>query len=290
VLVLELAEMNTKIYGTIWSEYEVSLCVDSYFEHLMIELQGGSFVKSHLYDALSKRTGRTPKSIERKFQNISAVLDVIGREWIKGLAPLANYQELLAEKIALRVQTLDSLPVAQESKFGGSGFEEEQAFVWGPPPVLQKGEAPNPDFIDRLIRRFDPVERDMRNRALGLAGEEFALNQEKQFLTLVGRSDLANSVRWVSKEEGDGAGYDILSFTDRGDKRYIEVKTTVGGAYTPFFISRNEYAFSRVHVESYSLFRLHDFRKNVRGFELRGPLDEHAILSAETLRAEFKIG
>jgi hypothetical protein len=50
---------------------------------------------------------------------------------------------------------------------------------------------------------------------------------EQQRLRQVDRPDLARKVRWISQEEGDGAGYDILSFDQKGRERFLEVKTTV---------------------------------------------------------------
>ena len=52
-----------------------------------------------------------------------------------------------------------------------------------------------------------------------------------------GRDDLARKVRWVSEEDGDGAGYDIASFAPDGRARLIEVKTTNGWERTPFHIT-----------------------------------------------------
>jgi hypothetical protein len=47
---------------------------------------------------------------------------------------------------------------------------------------------------------------------------------------------LARKVRWVAAEDGDGAGYDVLSFDQAGRERLLEVKTTNGSARTPFFL------------------------------------------------------
>ena len=94
-------------------------------------------------------------------------------------------------------------------------------------------------------------------------------------------------MRWIANEEGDGAGYDVLSFTDRGDKKFIEVKTTVGNSRTPFFVSRNEHAFCHQAGDDFRLVRLYDFRRKVRGFELKGELEKHVSLSAESFRADF---
>ena len=42
---------------------------------------------------------RSEGSIERKLQNISAVLDVLGAQWINGYKPLAHYQDALAAAV-----------------------------------------------------------------------------------------------------------------------------------------------------------------------------------------------
>jgi hypothetical protein len=274
------------ISGSDWSEAEVERCVAAYFEHLKYEFQGKPFVKAHIYQSLSEQSGRSPSSIEFKFQNISAILNALGREWMKGLAPLANYQELLAKKVEAHIAEIDSIPVTplvtQED-----GLAEAAAFYLEAPPELREGDKVLPDYIAALIRKFDPVARDAKNRDLGRAGEAFVFEHEKRFLRMVGRQDLAQNVRWVADQDGDGAGYDILSFSDRGDTKHIEVKTTVGGSRTPFFVTRNEYEFCKRSSESYSLVRLFDFRRNVRGYELNGLLDKHVALSPDTFRAEF---
>ena len=72
--------------------------------------------------------------------------------------------------------------------------------------------------------------------------ETLVMAHERAVLAGVGRVDLAHKVRWVSEEDGDGAGYDIGSFAPDGQSRLIEVKTTNGWERTPFHISRNELA------------------------------------------------
>lgn len=274
--------------GADWSDSEVELCVGSYFEHLALELTGGKFNKAQLYRDLAAATGRTPSSIEFKFQNISAVLNELGREWMKGLAPLANFQELLADKVAAHIEDLDRLSISSiDTPTPENAFQDFASFFLEAPPELFKSKQSVPEYIEKLARKFDPGERDARNRTLGTAGEEFVFNHERRFLNLIGRTDLAKNVKWISKEEGDGAGYDILSFTDKGDKKFVEVKTTVGGNRTPFFISRNEYAFSKLKAENFSLVRLFEFRKGVRGFEMPGDIDKYVKLKTETFRAEF---
>ena len=270
--------------GENWSEQEVLIAVQAYFEHLAKEIRGESFVKTEIYRSLSALTGRTPKSIEAKFQNISAVLDILGREWMTGLRPLKNYQRLLADVVASQIQTLETLPLLPLSP---SGLSEAPSLMLEQPPTLSALALDVPDYIAALVKKFDPVERDLHNRALGRAGEELILNHQRQFLTGAGYQDLAKNVRWISDLDGDGAGYDILSFTPKGEKRYIEVKTTTGWRETPFFVSRNEREFCKNNTENYSLIRLYDFRRKVRGFEMLGELSRHVNLSTEIYRAEF---
>ena len=47
---------------------------------------------------------------------------------------------------------------------------------------------------------------------------------EKWNLLRIGKDKLAEKVEWVSKEQGDGAGFDILSKYSNGTDKYIEVK------------------------------------------------------------------
>jgi hypothetical protein len=49
--------------------------------------------------------------------------------------------------------------------------------------------------LRELVRKFDPVERDYRNRALGRAGEEFVVDLERRRLTEANRPELASGVR-----------------------------------------------------------------------------------------------
>jgi hypothetical protein len=141
--------------------------------------------------------------------------------------------------------------------------------------------------LEKLIRKFDPVERDHANRKLGKAGEEFVFKLEQETLLSSKRADLAKQVRWISAEEGDGAGYDILSFDPAGHKRLIEVKTTNGTARTPFFITRNEHETAETSADTWRLYRVHSFSQKARIFTIMPPLKAAVYLGTETWRASF---
>lgn len=278
--------MSDSIKGTDWSQTEVAHCVDAYFACLQLQIEKRPFVKANIYKELSESTGRTAKSIEFKFQNISAVLNEMGLDWLSGLAPLGNYQKLLAEIISSREMEIKRISSTDQGAH--DFFNEMSAFYIEAAPERSTEKIELPEFMENLIRKFDPVERDLRNRTLGKAGESLVLEYEKRFLQSIDRKDLAEQVRWVSEIEGDGAGYDILSFDDRGCKKHIEVKTTIGGNRTPFFVTRNEHNHSRKFPDEFKLTRVFDFRKSPRAFEINGPLEKFVRLSTETYRADFR--
>jgi hypothetical protein len=84
-------------------------------------------------------------------------------------------------------------------------------------------------------------------------------------------------------QEGDGAGYDILSFDGLGRKKYIEVKTTRGGLNTDFFISPNELAFAISKDMEFSIYRVYDFKVDTSSasfYELIGdPLEKFKAIA-----------
>ena len=170
-----------------------------------------------------------------------------------------------------------------------AGDMGEAAQIWiGPPPTLSNEPPPQElDLMLRIARKSDVAGRDERNRALGRAGEERVLAYERSVLRSAGRDDLARKVRWVSEEDGDGAGYDIASFERDGRSRLIEVKTTNGWDRTPFHITRNELAVAEERRAEWCLFRLWNFSREPKAFELRPPLDAHVSLTATSYRASF---
>jgi hypothetical protein len=161
------------------------------------------------------------------------------------------------------------------------------AEVFVSPPVLAAAKELIPERLRQLVGKFDPVERDYRNRALGKAGEEFVVDLERRQLTGADRVDLARKVRWVAAEDGDGAGYDVLSFDATGNERLLEVKTTNGSARTPFFITRNERDVATERPTDWRIYRVHCFAKNPRIFTIAPPLECAVHLRPETWRASF---
>lgn len=269
-----------------WSDTENDLIVADYLDMLRLELAGQPFVKSHRNEALRNLLKRSRGSIEFKHQNISAILQKLGLPWIAGYKPMSNSQESLTFAVERHYESI--LGVANVSSANEQfGLEEAQALIFeDPPQQLFEADVHDEGNVARLVRKFDPAERDMRNRNLGKRGEELIFNWERTRL-LDCSVELANRVRWVSQDDGDGAGYDILSFEPDGSERLVEVKTTVGGISTPFYISKNEVDLSRERPDNFKLIRLFDFIKLPRAFELSPPLDTQLKLEPINFMAKF---
>ncbi len=270
--------------GHPWRDDELDLIVSDYFAMLGDDLAGRPYVKLRHSQALMAKIGRSHRSVEFKHQNISAVLDELGMAWIPGYRPKENYQNAIFPAIERYLTNHKSAlaPSPQQHLITSSATD-----VFVPPPTPKALRRPLPDGLRRLVAKFDPVERDLRNRSLGQAGEEFVVDLERRRLTEGDRRDLAHRVRWTAAEDGDGAGYDVASFSLQGEERLIEVKTTNGSEQTPFFLTRNEFLVANERSAHWLIYRVHLFAREPKIFTIRPPLDATLKLTAETWRASF---
>jgi len=126
--------------------------------------------------------------------------------------------------------------------------------------VLKKIESTKTTPPEYLYKNFRTIynwdEINKNKKETGIKGEYVALYLEKYFLEAIGKKDLADKVRHVSVEDGDEMGYDILSFFQNGNEKYIEVKSTTGNATTPFYMSQNELNFIQSHHSNAVIYRV----------------------------------
>ena len=269
--------------GSDWTDEENDLLVGDYFAMLGEELADRPYVKAQHNAAIVAATGRTRGSVERKYMNVSAVLVRLGLPRIRGYVPAVNAQ--FGPLTAAIDRYLGANPTALEPAVPDRA-PTSMSGLFVPPPLFDPAKDRTPEPIRRLARKFDPVARDARNRSLGKKGEAFVLEVEDRRLFDAGREDLRRQMRWVS--DGDGAGFDILSFDPVScAKRLIEVKTTCGDAMTPFFVSRTEKSLADEKPDEFSLYRVFDFAGAPRIFTLRPPLENAVRLEAESWRAAF---
>lgn len=276
-----------------WSVQEVKIIVRDYFSMLVQEQRGEPYSKAEHWRALIPQlNGRSKQSIEFKLANISAVLSKYGYPYIFGYKPRGNFQKLLETEVLgylnQHVPTLAPLfeayadaPVREQADDTSPDFAHCEELAPEPSPAREEEE--------RQFRtiKIDYSEREQRNRTVGSTGEQFVIAYEQWRLAEAGRDDLIPLIKWVSKEEGDGAGYDILSRNVDGTPRYIEVKSTKLGKEAPIYVSATEIAFASRHTENFYLYRVFDLAGKKRLFIKQGSFEQYCRLTPVTFRGIF---
>jgi 5-methylcytosine-specific restriction protein A len=98
---------------TDWSDEELRESVRAYLTMLVAQREGRTINKANVYrDLASAFPARTPKAFEYRMQNISYVLSLLGRPWLKGAAPAKNVGSNVATKIESLIGDLEGKPSA----------------------------------------------------------------------------------------------------------------------------------------------------------------------------------
>jgi Domain of unknown function (DUF3883) len=265
-----------------WTPAEIAAIVTDYFAMLDNEIAGRPYSKTVHRHASRLIVKRSPGSVERKHQNISSVLRNLGFPWVNGYKPLPNSQEALIEAVERHLE--ENIVAVDTTPSASAGATIDLASVFVPPPKPKK-KTKTSQAAARIARKFDPALRDEANRTLGAAGEKFVLDVERKRLSAAGKNDLAKKVAWVSEDQGDGLGYDIVSYEDDGAEIYIEVKTTKGSIDTSFFVSENERRAATAKAAAFRLYRVFDYGKKPQIYRLTGPLEAELKLEPASYRA-----
>lgn len=113
------------------------------------------------------------------------------------------------------------------------------------------------------------------NKLLGNRGEEIVFDKEKKYLESKDNKELADKVDWVSKKGKHFLGYDILSFEENGEEKYIEVKSTKQ-SYTSnanFIISSNEYEKAKKLENYYFYIVFNTQSENPKIWKIKNPMN-----------------
>jgi hypothetical protein len=260
-----------------WSNIEVELIIADYFNMLSVELAGQKYSKAeHRKKLLPLLNHRSGGSIEYKHQNISAVLANLGQPFIKGYLPRYNYQMLLEDKVLDYLigngNLENQFKIFADKELIQSSLKVNYNEIVVDPPAIKTFTEPEIGYKRNLIK-VNYIEKEQRNSKLGKIGEEIVFNYEKWNLINIGKHHLADKVEWVSNEQGDGSGFDILSKYSNGADKYIEVKTTKLSKEAPFFFTRNELRFSIEHSNDFHLYRLFNLEEQAKMFIKKGGLN-----------------
>lgn len=132
-------------------------------------------------------------------------------------------------------------------------------------------ELPKHTNTGNTKRKSDYLNNLKRNTKQGLKGEKLVMKNQRD---LLGKDpefkEYVDKITHLSVKEGDGAGYDILSFKKDSQNKiiehYIEVKSTNSGKETPFFMSSNELEVAKIKGTQYSIYRLYKSDKSDKDF------------------------
>jgi hypothetical protein len=270
-----------------WSLFEVEATISSYLTMLTKELKGEIYNKTaHRHQLQNLLHDRSDAAIEKKHQNISAVLTELGIPYIRGYKPLYNYQRLLFDIVADSINNSKGIVDAIEIDFNTTinipTVEDILTILEEPPkPSMVKEELAPYQTVTRKPVKINYLEKECRNQKLGNAGEEFVLRYEKARLIHHSKESLSDKIELVSSYN-DAAGFDIRSFDIDGCDRFIEVKTTTCGKEFPFYLTHNEVTISKKLTEKYFLYRLFNFREKPGLYQLKGALTETCNMKPRT--------
>jgi 5-methylcytosine-specific restriction protein A len=94
-----------------WSDEELLASVQAYVGLMRDSRSGGTVNKAAIYRELAETFGRTAKAFEYRMQNISYVLALLGRPWLKGVAPARNVGSNVAARIERMLASADGRTV-----------------------------------------------------------------------------------------------------------------------------------------------------------------------------------
>lgn len=124
-------------------------------------------------------------------------------------------------------------------------------------------------------------------KELGDAGEELVKQHEIKELQSRGMHAKAKQVR-IAKP---GEGFDVYSFDEKGNEKFIEVKTTTGSWKNRFYLTRHEIKFMAENKSSYSLYRVYNFdEENNSGefFELANKIESRLLIEPTQFEVVIK--
>jgi Domain of unknown function (DUF3883) len=274
-----------------WTKAEVASIVQDYFNMLQLELGNEQYNKTeHRRIILPLLNSRSNGSVEFKHQNISAVLANMGLPFIKGYKPRSNYQQILEDKVNDFLKQHSNNLEEKFEKFANATatFQSYEQInfeaILDDEPVISQLKESEPTYQPIKINY---LEREQNNRRLGEDGERLVMAYEKWRLIKAGKESLADKIEWISKDKGDGTGFDILSKNNNGTDRFVEVKTTKLIKETPIYLTKREVGFASENAKNFYLYRVFNFGSNAQLFIKNGQYNSFCKLLPQTFKGYF---
>lgn len=259
-----------------WALEQCEKTAIAYFSCLKAKQSSKTFNRTATVRQVAEQIKQPIGAVDSNFQNIDAILSRAG-------LPRLNQVTAASAEGLLRLVVLDPLAIWwNDLDMPGSVANNQRAVEEVFIDVCRGGTSVNavaPDSVELQAIRINFAGRDEHNRKIGRAGEEWVFKLQVDLLKAAGRSDLANQVRWISRDLGNGLGYHIESRDIDGKPLFIVVKTTKAGSQTPFYLTETELNVSKMHDSRYLLYRVFDLNDDPKIFVVPGPLSESLELT-----------
>ena len=174
--------------------------------------------------------------------------EVLGSDWIK--------------KIKIKAKSTQVFAKIYPNDFGVIEHSTIDSYV-AQIIFLMGGITSTGDLKTAVIKPLSAEQRAKqaeRNAEIGLKGELFVMEEEKEKLTSLGLNTSQHPKHLAL--ESMHYGYDILSLNEDGNEILIEVKTTTRSKDDPssrkFFMSTNEYKVFTQNKNIFKLYRVYD--------------------------------
>ena len=240
------AEYDTRLKDEIFNETKKDIRFDNLFNCLMcINYEKGEYFKILDKDYMENVIKIFESSDYCKCTDKAVMLDFLKSDRYF-IGPLDS-------KITILEDTLEE----ESEDYSYDEVKPEKLQIIDVPENIKKYKTT--DKSNFIARKTKYLELNKTRYLRGVLAEELVYKYEKQRLIDEGQEDLANEVKWVSQELGDGLGYDIQSFQKIGDeyrKIFIEVKGTSEDESQPFEITLNEYNLAKTEKENYKIYRV----------------------------------
>ncbi|MBB3227710.1 5-methylcytosine-specific restriction protein A [Luteibacter sp. Sphag1AF] len=127
-----------------WTDDELMASVRAYMQMREKALAGQPFVKAEVYRVLGHTWNRSPSAFERRMQNISAVLHMSGKAWIKGLVPASNVGAVVAQRLEGMIAEVEQREPEQLDYRGAARR----------PPKNLPGGSKHPSSTSVVVKRY----------------------------------------------------------------------------------------------------------------------------------------
>lgn len=257
-------------FPSTWQKWVLTILGSFYLGFIPVAIVFGFLTENVLYERVLSNYAEKLKNefvaaerfeegeyeeIERKYQSFKKAKE----EYERNERKLRNFRD----NVAIKDETLKKTAHSTYRKKKVETLKDQEGLI----NVIrideiftETAQEKNEDLVKlQRGRKIDFQEQSIQNQNLGLMGEEFVLEYEISQLKKANRLDLVALVDHASKREGDGLGYDIVSFNNEtGERMFIEVKTTAGGIGTQFFMTENELNVMRGY-KNYCIYRVFEF-------------------------------